>query len=239
MTTWTTDTFFNGRVKVQQEKNGYRFAVDSVLIAWHARPRRGNRVLDLGTGCGIISLILAYRHKDIHIHAIEIQRELAELALRNVAANNLKNRITILCQDMKQLNPPMIGGPADWVICNPPYRQPQSGRLNPDPQKAAARHEILATLEDVVVTASRMLMPSGHFITIYPAERITDILLQMRSKGIEPKYLRSIHPRQNAEAKLILVEGVQSGRPGIKIGPPLVIYRNGDYTAEVERMFQP
>ncbi len=236
----TTDTFFNGRIQIKQNRYGYRFSIDAVLLAYYARPRPGDKVLDLGTGCGIIPLILAYRNPKIQIHGIEVQEELAALAALNVKENCMDGCITIQCRDMKALQQGMISGPVDLVVSNPPYRKPESGRINPDLQRAVARHEIKVSLYDVVETARRMLRISGRFVTIYLAERMTDILTQMRSSDIEPKFLRMIHSGRNTEAKLILVEGVKGGRPGTKIGPPLIIYReDGSYTDEVEKMFQP
>jgi tRNA1Val (adenine37-N6)-methyltransferase len=137
----TTDTFFNGKLHITQDAAGYRFSLDAIVLAHHTDTHAGERVLDLGTGCGIIALILAYRNPDIRVYGIEIQGELADLAVSNVGANHMQNRITVLCRDMRDLKPRMIGGPVDVIVCNPPYRKPNSGRLNPDPQRAVARHE--------------------------------------------------------------------------------------------------
>lgn len=240
MDSLTIDTFFNGRIKVKQHRSGYRFSIDAVLMAGHAKPRPEGTVLDLGTGCGIIPMILAYRHATIKVYGIEVQPQLAELAALNVAENNMGDRVSILCMDMKTLQPDVISGPVDLVISNPPFRKAESGRINPNRQRAIARHEIKATLFDVVESARRMLPLAGRFITIYPAERITDILSQMRSADIEPKFLRMIHSGANTAAKLILVAGSKGGRPGVKIGPPLIIYKeDGSYTEEVQQMFMP
>lgn len=235
-----TDTFFNGRVQVKQNQSGYRFSIDAVLLAYHAKPQSGDKVLDLGTGCGIIPLILAYRKPEIKIFGIEIQKELAEIAAINVADNRMKNRINIICRDMKCLDQAMVSGPVDLIVSNPPYRKLNSGRINPNRQRAIARHEIKITLDDVVKTAGRLLRTMGRFVMIYPAERMTDILTRMNKARIEPKFIRMIHSGIDTQAKLILVEGVKGGRPGIKIAPPLIIYRdNNSYTDEVEKMFLP
>ena len=239
MKTLTTDTFFNGRLQVKQNRSGYRFSIDAVLLASHIRLRPGDKVLDLGTGCGIIPLILACQHKKIKIYGIEIQKELAEIALGNVKKNHMEDQITILCCDMKELKHDMVSGPVDLIVCNPPYRKAMSGRVNPDQQKAVARHEIKVNLNDVIETARRMLQTSGRFVMIYPAQRMIDMLTQMRSKGIEPKFFRMIYSDSSSEAKLILVEGIKGGRPGTKIGPPLLIYqKDGSYTDEVKRMME-
>jgi len=142
MSSYTTDTFFDGKIQVMQSQAGYRFSIDSVLLAFHAGPRPGDKVLDLGAGCGIISLIMAVRAPDIRIFAIEVQTELAGLAEANVNQNQLEDRIEVIRMDMRLLKPEMTDGPADLIVCNPPYRRPGSGRINPAEQRAVARHEI-------------------------------------------------------------------------------------------------
>lgn len=240
MDTLTTDAFFDGKLHIKQEVSGYRFSLDAVLLAWHARPRAGERVLDLGTGCGIIPLMLTYRNPNILAFGIEIQQELAELAISNVNANRMQHKIKVLRQDMRYLKPDMIGGPVDLIVCNPPYHKPDSGRINPDVQRAIARHELKVNLSDVLQTVRRMLQTAGRFVTVYTAERVVELLCQMRLEGIEPKMMRSIHSQLDTEAKLILVEGVKGARPGIRLDPPLIIYdANGEYSLEVQGMFAP
>ena len=236
----TTDTFFGGKLRINQEAAGYRFSIDAVLLAHHVRPRAGEKLLDLGTGCGIIPLILAYRNPEITAIGIEIQHELADLAISNVNANHMRNRIAVLQLDMRNLKPVMIDGPADVVVCNPPYRSPNSGRLNPDAQRAIARHELKVSLIDVLETAHRVLRTSGRFLTIYPAQRIAELLFQMHLAGIEPKFMRTIHSRLEEKAKLILVGGTKGAQTGMTIGPPLIIYaEEGRYSKEVRQMFEP
>ena len=240
MVSYTTDTFFDGKIKVMQSRAGYRFSIDSVLLAFHAAPRPGDKVLDLGTGCGIISLIMAVREPGIKIFAVELQTELAGLAEANVRENLLANRIQVMQADMRLLKPNMTGGPADLIVCNPPYRRPGSGRINPAQQRAVARHEIKVSLIDILETARRMLRTAGRFAVIYSVERTTDILSCMRSEQIEPKTMRMIHATRDSEAKLVLIEGVKGARPGLKVAPSLIIYDDtGDYTEEVKPMFTP
>jgi len=240
MVSFSTDTFFNGKIKVMQTQAGYRFSIDAVLLAYQAGPRSGDKIVDLGAGCGIISLIIAFRRPDVRIYAVELQPQLAELTAANVNQNRLADRIDVLCADMKMLNRKMTAGPLDLIVCNPPYRRPGSGRLNQDSQRAIARHEIKANLGDVLQTARRMLRTAGRLVTIYPAERTTDILSQMRKEHIEPKLIRMVHSSPDAEARLILVEGVKEGRPGLKVASALTIYdQKGDYTAEVKQMLAP
>lgn len=239
MSLYTTDTFYNGRVSIKQGRMGYRFSIDAVLLAGLAAVHPGDRVIDLGTGCGVVSMLLAYRYPDIKLYGVELQQALANIAKDNVSANHMQNRITILPADMKTLTAKTVGGPVDMVISNPPYRKPGSGRINPDSQKALARHEIHVTLNDVVGTARRLLKTAGRFVVVYPAERLSDILTHMCSAGIEPKWLCMIHSGRKTPAKLMVIEGVRGGRPGIQIAPPLIIHReDGTYTPAVEKMFQ-
>ena len=236
----SSDSFFNGRIRIRQNRSGYRFSIDAVLLACHAGPRPADRVLDLGTGCGIIPLIMAFRNPGIQVYGIEVQEELSDLAALNVRENRMQERITILCKDMQALKADMIAGLVDLVVCNPPYRKSNSGRRNPDHQRAVARHEIKASLFDVILTAQRLLRVAGRFVVIYTAERTAELLTQMRADRIEPKMLRCIHSDRHSEAKLVLVEGVKGGRPGIRIEPPLILYdHTGAYTPEVTRMFEP
>ena len=238
MNRYTTDTFFNGQIRVKQSRDGYRFSIDAVVLAHYAAPCAGEKILDLGTGCGIIPLILAHRQPEITIYGVEVQAELAELAEFNARDNQLDDRITVFCTDMKLLKTDMTTGPVDLVVCNPPFRKQGSGRINPDNQRAIARHEIKVNLGDIIQTSRRMLRTAGRLVIIYTANRLTDILFHMRSGGIEPKFIRMLHSRENTEAILVLIEGVKGGRPGVKIASPLFIYSSGsDYTAEVESMF--
>jgi len=240
MKSLTTDSFFNGRIKIKQSRSGYRFSIDAVLLASHVELRPKDTVVDLGTGCGIIPIMLAYQNPTVTFYGIEIQKALAEIAALNVKENHLAHQIHIIFGDMKTHATEVIPKPADLVISNPPYRFAKSGRINPNHQRAGARHEITVTLPEVVQTAQRMLRTAGKFVMIYLAERITDALNHMRFSTLEPKFLRTIHSRTNTEAKLILIEGVKGGRPGLKIAPPLIMYReDGSYTEEVQKMFDP
>ena len=236
----TEDTFFNGRIRVLQHREGYRFSIDAVLLAAFSAPGAGDRILDLGTGCGIMPLILGCRHPAVHITGIEVQPELAALAAQNVEANGMNARITIIRADMRSLSAQAVSGPVDLVISNPPYRKGRSGRINSHPQRAVARHEILATLQDVTGAASRLLGIGGRFSVIYPAERITDLLTNLRSAGIEPKHIQTVHARERDPARLVLVSGVKGGRPGAAVHEPLVIFQpDGAYSDRVRVMFDP
>jgi len=234
----TTDSLYNGRLLIKQYKTGYRFSIDSVLLAGFVHPCKGHKIVDLGTGCGIIPLLLAFRCPELKIYGIEIQEQLSKLADLNVKQNNMSGQISILSVDMKALKLDMISGHADLVVSNPPYHKAASGRINPNKQRAVARHEIKASLKDVIETANRMLNISGKFFAIYPAERMVDILTTMRMCDIEPKYIRMVHSKCREEATLMLVQGIKGGHPGTKTGPPLIIYQNnGLYTDEINELY--
>ncbi|MFZ1985790.1 MAG: methyltransferase, partial [Desulfatitalea sp.] len=147
---------------VTQTSQGYRFSIDAVLLAASIRPKPDDTLLDLGTGCGIISLIVAFRYPRIHIQAVEVQPELTELAQRNVAANRLEQQIEVIQADMRSLPSGQAKGPFDWIVSNPPYHRLDTGRINPNTQRALARHEIAVDLEQLLACARRMLRTGGH-----------------------------------------------------------------------------
>ncbi|NVM57111.1 MAG: tRNA1(Val) (adenine(37)-N6)-methyltransferase [Desulfobacterales bacterium] len=233
----TTDTLFQGRLKILQIEKGYRFSIDAVILAHHIRLKDTDVAVDLGTGCGIIPLILAHQSPSARLYGIEIQKDLAELASRNVQVNHMEDRITIAHADMKDLASYLEPGVADVVFSNPPYRKLLSGRISPEPERAVARHEIKASLSDVVSVAEKLLKPSGRLVVIYPAERAADLIVKMRAFKLEPKRLRLVHSRQRSEAELIVAEGLKHGKPGVKVEPPLIIHKtDGSYTDEAKEM---
>ena len=213
--TTTIDTFLNGSIQVAQKSDGYRFSIDAVLLAAAINPQNGETLVDLGTGCAIIPLILGYRHPKIRIRAVERQEELVALAKVNVEANQLQDRITVTKEDVRKLRTDQSTGPWDWVISNPPFYPTGTGRINPNDQKESARHEIHLNLTELLKAVRRLLRTGGRFATIYPSERGVTLLSQMRAMGIEPKWLRTIHSHTEDAAKLILVKGVMAGKPGL------------------------
>jgi len=240
MTIVTDDTFFDGRLTVRQPKDGYRYSIDAVLLADFMRFKDGQTILELGTGCGIIPLILAFRYPALKIFGVEIQDQLARIAAENVRENRLEERVSILHQDLKNLKLQQVPDQVQHVVCNPPYRRINSGRINPHKEKAGARHEIFAGLADFVEAAARMLQLSGTLTAVYPAPRLVDMVAHMRRVNLEPKRLRMVHSKTGDPARLVLVTGVKGGRPGLEVEPPLVIYGDhGDYTEEVAGMFLP
>jgi tRNA1Val (adenine37-N6)-methyltransferase len=233
----TTDSLFQGRLKILQKEKGYRFSVDAPILAHHISLKDARTAVDLGTGCGIVAIIVAYRNPLVRLYGIEIQKELAELASRNVQLNRMQDRITIIHADMKDAQSVLEPGVIDAVFSNPPYRKLQSGRINPDPERAVARHEIKACLCDVTSVAEKLLRPSGRLIVIYPAERTTDLVVRMRACKLEPKRLRLVHARRDSDAELILAEAVKYAKPGLNVSPPLIVYKtDGSYTDEFKEI---
>jgi tRNA1Val (adenine37-N6)-methyltransferase len=230
----TLDALFGGALKLYQGKRGYRFSLDSLLLADFATIRSGNRVIDLGTGNGVIPLILAYRYPSISVTGVEIQQELAVRAQRNVRLNDYEDRIAIACMDISFARRHFIPESFDSVICNPPYRPANSGRLSPSQEKQIARHELKAGLDDFVQVTAFLLRNKGRFACIHLGDRAVDLLTAMRAAGIEPKRLRVVHPFAGAEASMILLEAVKGGRSGLDVLAPLIVYDSTNvYTAEV------
>ena len=217
------DTFFNGKLQVIQKKRGYRFSIDAVLLSQFVTILRSERVIDLGTGCGILPLLLSQTTKALSFTGIEIQEGLAECARKNVLLNRLENRVSILQQDFVKLAKTFRPGSFDVVLSNPPYRRSRSGRINLSSEKAIARHEIRATLEDLTSASSHLLPNKGRCYVIFPAPRAIDLLVALRSQKLEPKRLQFVHPRSGGEAKLILVESIKGSGVELKIMPPFFL----------------
>jgi tRNA1Val (adenine37-N6)-methyltransferase len=220
----TLDTFFNGSLRIFQKKKGYRFSVDAVLLSQFIDVRKDERVIDLGTGCGIIPLLLSQTTEAHPFVGVEIQKGLAECARRNVILNRLDHRISILHQDFRELKGTLRSGSFDVVVSNPPYRQHRTGRVNPSLEKAIARHEITATLEDLIGMASYLLPIKGRCYLIFSAGRTVDLLTLLRGKGLEPKRLQFVHPRLEEGAKFILIESVKASGVELKIMEPLILH---------------
>jgi len=238
---WSSDTFLDGCLKVCQSRHGYRFSVDAAILAFHAVPDKPDaRILDLGTGCGIMPLVAALRYPDVHITGVEIQAELAALARSNIEENGFLTRITIVEGDFLRLCSNDIGPPVDMVITNPPYRRPHSGRISPQNQRAVARHEIAVSLDGLIKTMRRFLSTGGRGWIIYPVERLAELMAGMQVYGLEPKFLKLIHPRIGLDAKRCLLKVVKGGRPGLIAGPPLVIYNaDGGYSDDMRAILRP
>ena len=219
----TLDTFFNGKLKIIQKKKGYRFSIDALLISEFIHLRKGERVIDLGTGCGILPILLSQKGKAKSFVGVEIQEDLAECARKNVRLNHLESLISILHQDFRELKNVFSSGFFDVVISNPPYWKNRTGRLNPSIQKAIARHELKGTLEDLISISSYLLKHKGRIYLIFTAQRVVDLLVALRKENLEPKQFQLVYPRPEEEAKFVLVEAVKSSGVELKILPPLIL----------------
>lgn len=236
----TVDELSIGSLRLIQSRAGYRFSLDPILLAHFVAMRPGGRVVDLGTGSGVIPLLLAKLGTVQELIGVELQPAMAERAQRNVELNDLQQRVRIVLGDLRQIRELLPAASADLVVSNPPYRQLGKGRVSPADERAAARHELAGGLIDFVAAAGWLLNNGGRFAIIYLAERLPELLTQMAAAGIEPKRLRMIHPRQQEPAKMVLVEGRKAGRPGLIVENPLYVYQGEgrDYTAEVLAMYQ-
>ena len=219
----TLDPFFNGALHVLQKKKGYRFSIDALLLSRFIHLRKNEKAIDLGTGCGILPLLLSTTAKTHSFVGIEIQNELATLARRNVALNHLEERISILHHDFRKLR--RVFPPASFHVAfsNPPYRKSHTGRVNPVIEKAIARHEIKGTLDDLIRIATYLLPAKGRFYLVYSPSRATDLLIVLRHHQLEPKRLQFVHPRIGEHAKFLLVESVKDSGVELKIMEPLVL----------------
>lgn len=236
----TIDELSIGSLKLIQAQQGYRFSLDPVLLTRFVAVRTGERVVDLGTGSGVIPLLLAKLSAAEELVGVELQPGLAERAQRNVELNDLQQRVRILEGDLRRIRELVPAGSADLVVANPPYRQVGSGRISPADERAAARHELAGGLTDFVAAAGWLLNNGGRFALIYLAERLPELFGEMSAAGIEPKRLRLVHPKQGEAARMVLVEGCKTGRPGLLVESPLYIYRGEgrDYTEEVLAMYR-
>jgi len=237
----TEDTLFSGRLHCAQHADGYRFSVDAVLLAHFIRPRPGDRILDLGAGCGVISLIISFRQPQVTITALELQPQLAELISRNIDRNHLHDRIRLLQGDLRQVSTLFPPESFDWVVCNPPYGKLATGRLNPEGEQAVCRHEIESDLADIIRAIAFSLKNRGRTAIIYPANRAAVLLAALKEAALEPKRLQIIHSYPGSEGKLVLVEAMKNGGEELVILPPFFIYEEagGEYSAEMARLYEP
>lgn len=229
---------FDGRLSLYQYRDGYRFSIDSVLLAAFARERLHGNIADLGTGSGVLPVILARSSGVNALTGFEIQAELAELAQKNIELHDLQDRVSIQQADIKEIRSVCSSEKFDGAIANPPFYQLGSGRINPGSQNAGARHELLATLQDFISAAAYLVKNGGKFCAIFPAERSTDLLCSMRENRIEPKVIRWVHSRTGEAATMLLVEGIKNAGSQTTIPPPLVIYADGqEYSTDVKAIF--
>lgn len=234
----TLDKILEGYLRVFQTKRGYRFSLDSILLAHFVSLKPRTSAIDLGCGNGIILLILAKRFPNVHFVGLEIQEKLAALAQKNSRLNDLGERVEIFSGDASNIKNIFPAHSFDAVIFNPPYRKLSSGRINPLEEKAIARHEIKGSLKDFLKAAKYLLKPTGKVFTIYPAKRLVELICLFRESGIEPKKMKLVFSDNSSDAGFILAEGKKGGREELKIEPSLFIYDLGkNYTEAMSGIF--
>jgi tRNA1Val (adenine37-N6)-methyltransferase len=216
----TLDGVWSESVRIIQHREGYRFSLDSVLLAEFAAPARGLGV-DLGTGSGVVALALLHRSPDAQMLGLELQPLLASRASRASALNGLQGRFGVVLGDIRR--PPLLPGRFDFAVSNPPYRPASDGRLSPTSERAIARHEVACALSDVVGAARRLLRDGGRLSMVYPAERLADLLSGLESAALRARRLQLVHPKPGEPARMVLVEAEKGGRSLLTVLPPRVL----------------
>jgi len=237
----THDTLFAGELLCSQPAQGYRFSLDAVLAAQFVRPRPSQQVLDLGCGCGIIGLILAYRLPELAVHALELQPELADCVRANIRANGFDSRMQLYQASVTRIQTILRPESYDLVVCNPPYGSPGGGRINKDNQAATARHELSGSLDDFIKGAAYAVKNRGKVVFVYPARRGAGLLQNLMQRRLMPKRMQPIYSYPEAEtARLLVVEAVKNGGEQFDLLAPLYIYtqKNGEYTKAMNNLYE-
>ena len=228
-------------LKIIQDKTAFCFGIDSVLLSDFAKEIKNNsKVADLGTGNGIVGLLLCKKTKLNQIIGIEIQEEIAEMAERSIKLNDLEEQFKIVNVDINDIFKKNVlqKNTYDAVVMNPPYKEVGKGKTNENSSKLIARHEVKATLSDFIKVAAGLLKDKGEVYVVHKPERIVDIMQEMRANKIEPKKIQFIYPKKDKDSNIVLIEGRKNGNPGLKILPPIYTHMdNGEYTEEIKKYF--
>lgn len=224
--------------KIIQNPGRFCFGMDAVLLSAFAKVKKGGEVLDLGTGTGVIPILMEARTMGERFTGLEIQEESADMARRSVILNRLDDKIDIVTGDIREASKIFGKSKFDVVTTNPPYMTNLHGLKNPNLPKAIARHEILCTLEDVVRESAAVLKPGGHFFLVHRPFRLAEIFNQLMKYKLEPKRMRLVYPYVDSEPNMALIEGVLGGNSRITVEKPLIIYKTqNEYTEEVYRLY--
>lgn len=228
------DELHRNGYRIIQDKNRFCFGMDAVLLSGFARVKPGERALDLGTGTGIIPILLEAKTEGKHFTGLEIQEDSADMARRSVALNGLQEKIDIVTGDIKDASNIFGASSFDIVTTNPPYMIGQHGLKNPEEAKAIARHELLCTLEDVIRESARVLKPQGRFFMVHRPFRLAEIICMMHDYHLEPKRMKLVYPFVDKEPNMVLIEGMRGGRSRMTVEKPLIVYREPNvYTDEI------
>jgi len=233
----TLDVILGDSLKLIQRGNGYRFSVDALLLAAFLEAKKGERAAELGTGSGVIALIAARYLPVREVVAIELQAALSDLAGRNTVLNGLDDRVRVVREDLKKIHRLAERENFDLVFCNPPFRSAREGRINPNPEKAIARHQLRAGLREFLEASFFLLRNSGRLYLIYPASKLAELVFELRRKRLEIKRLRMVHSRKESPGVLALVEARKGTGMELAVLPPLYLFQGrGKYTLEVREI---
>ena len=221
-------------LKIIQDKNRFCFGMDAVLLTGFVKIKEDAMVLDMGTGTGIIPILLSAKTKAKSFKALEIQKDSADMARRSVALNELEDKIEIVEGDIKTATEYFEKASFDAITCNPPYMIGEHGLKNPDSAMAIARHEVLCTFDDVARNASMLLKPGGSFFLVHRPFRLAEIFATLMKYKLEPKRMQLIYPFVDKEPNMVLIEAVRGGKSRMTVEKPLIIYKApGEYTSEI------
>ena len=220
--------------RIIQKKKGFCFGMDAVLLSGFAQVKEGEVAVDLGTGTGIIPILLEAKTKGKHFTGLEIQKVVAEMAEMSVRLNHLEDRVDIERGDIKEARRLFGKASFDVVTSNPPYMNDNHGLKNPDLPKAIARHEVFCTLDDVCREASLLLRSGGRFYMVHRPHRLAEIITALKTYRLEPKRMKLVHPFADKDANMVLIEAVRGGRSMMKVEAPVIVYQKpGVYTQEI------
>lgn len=228
-----------GKLKIIQNHNFFKFGNDSVFLANYTRVRDGALVVDLGCGSGVIPLLLAFKQNPEKVIGIEIQSPLVDMARRSVKMNKMEDKIEIIEGDLKKVNEFVKPESVDVVVSNPPYTPVSGGKMTKNKEIAIAKHEIKATLEDVIGAADKILRFGGIFTMVHRARRLAEMIVLLKKYNLEPKRLNIVQSRHGTQPKTVIVEAIKGAREGLEIDPVLIVYKGntGEYTNKVKRMY--
>ena len=226
-------------LKIIQNKDGFCFGIDSILLTDFAKNiKQNSKIIDLGTGTGIIPILLYGKTKNTKFVGVEIQPEVAEMANRSVKLNLLENNIEILNTNILELSKIYNRGSFDVVTTNPPYKKINTGVINENNKKLISRHEITASLDDFIKTASFLLKDLGEFYMVHRPDRLVDIFYSMRKNKIEPKKIKFVYPNKNKKTNLVLIKGIKNGKQFLEFENNLYVYNeDGNYTDEILKIY--
>jgi len=232
------DELHRNGYRIIQNRDTFCFGMDAVLLSGFAVVKEGEKVLDLGAGTGIIPMLLEAKTKGEHFTGLEIQSQIADMARRSVAYNDLSDKIQIITGDIKEASILFGGASFDVVTSNPPYMNHSHGLVNPDETKAIARHELLCTMEDVISQASKLLKPGGRFYMVHRPARLVEMIRLLSDYGLEPKRIKFVHPFIDKEANMVLIEALRGGKAMVKLEAPIIVYKSqGVYTDEIYEIY--